>query len=93
VESDDDDRVIDSRRKRRRTVAEDLNQVRKALAEARKKHAALQQQQQQQIERDAQTAEEYAEARTQLQTYIQANETLQKELSNMAGRELELKEV
>jgi hypothetical protein len=90
VESDDDDRVIDSRRKRRRTDAEDLNQVRKALAEAREKHAALQQQQ---IERDAQTAEEYAEARTQLQTYIQANETLQKELSNMAGRELELKEV
>jgi len=44
VESDDDDRVLDSRRKRRRTVAEDLNQVRKALAEARKKHAALQQQ-------------------------------------------------
>ena len=41
MESDDDDRVIDSRRKRRRTVAEDLNQVRKVLAEAREKHAAL----------------------------------------------------
>jgi cytochrome c556 len=90
VESDDDDRVVGSRRKRRRTDTEDLNQVRKALAEAREKHAALQQQQ---IERDAQTAEEYAEARTQLQTYIQANETLQKELSNMTGRERELKEV
>ena len=89
VESDDDDRVIDSSRKRRRTDAKDLNQVRKALTEARKKHAALQQQ----IERDAQTAEEYAEARTQLQTYIQANETLRKELSNMAGRERELQEV
>jgi hypothetical protein len=48
VESDDDDRVIDSSRKRRRTDAEDSNQVRKALAEAREKHAALQQQ----IERD-----------------------------------------
>ena len=90
MESDDDDPVIDSRRKRRRTDADDLNQVREALAEAREKHAALQQQQ---IKRDAQITEEYAEARTQLQTYIQANETLQKELSNMAGRELELKEV
>ena len=89
MESDDDDPVIDSRRKRRRTDADDLNQVREALAEAREKHAALQQQQ---IKRDAQITEEYAEARTQLQTYIQANETLQKELSNMAGRELELKE-
>ena len=89
MESDDDDKVIDSRRKRRRTDAEDLNQVRKALAEAREKHVALQQQ----IERDAQIAEEYAEARTQLQTYIQANETLRKELSNIAERERELKEV
>ena len=89
VESDDDDRVIDGSRKRRRTDVEDLNQVRKALAEAREKHAALQQQ----IERDAQTAEEYAEARSQLQTYIQANEMLRKDLSNMAGREQELKEV
>ena len=74
VESDDDDRVIDSSRKRRRTDAEDSNQVWKALAEAREKHAALQQQ----IERDAQTAEEHVETRSQLQTYIQANETLQK---------------
>jgi DNA repair exonuclease SbcCD ATPase subunit len=89
VESDDDDRVIDSSRKRRRTNVEDLNQVRKELAEAREKHAALQQQ----IERDAQTAEEYAEAHSQLQTYIQANETLRKDLSNMAGRERELREV
>jgi septal ring factor EnvC (AmiA/AmiB activator) len=56
--------------------AEDLNQVRKALAEAREKHTALHQQRQQQIERDAQTAEEYAESRTPLQTYLQANETL-----------------
>jgi hypothetical protein len=89
VKSDDDDRVIDSSRKRRRTDAEDLNQVRKTLAEAREKHAAFQQQ----IERDAQTAEEYAEARSQLQTSIQANEALRKELFNLTGRERELKEV
>jgi hypothetical protein len=89
VDSDDDDWVIDSSRKRQRTDAEDSNPVRKTLVEVREKHAALQQQ----IERDAQTAEEYAETRIQLQTYIQANETLQKELSNMAGGELELKKV